>query len=111
MTEEEEAIQELKSMSLQELDLVQHDVLKWICAGKNCNRGTHIRDYGISPVYYHKTMKWIDVNKQWITCSKHWKIYRRLIKNYPLEAFCHKIFDFNKNKTETKPCGNTAKNA
>lgn len=101
MMSEAEAILELKSMTQEELDLVQFDEVKWICAGKNCNRGTNVRDYGIGPTYYHKRMKWVDITKEWIACAKHWKIYKRLIKKFPIEKVHEKIFDHSKNKIIT----------
>lgn len=100
--EEAAAIEELKAMSDEELLLVDHDIVKWVCQGKGCCNGTKIRDYGIAPVYYkkHRSFKdsFFDINRYYWMCSKHFKMFKRLSKNYPVEKVEYKIFDFTKPK-------------
>lgn len=82
--EEWQAQMELMKMTREELENVEFDLKKWRCQCENCTRGTRIRDYGISPNYYwpaHK--KWVNLNLTWLYCAKHWKFYKRLIKNFP----------------------------
>jgi len=94
----EEAIIELKSMTVEQLDLVPYEIKKWVCSGKNCNRGTKIRDYGTEPLFYHtrKSIGWFSLRDTFFMCAKHWKLYNRLKKNYPLAAIYMKMFDFEK---------------
>jgi hypothetical protein len=99
---EQEAIQELLTMNQDELDKVDHDVVKWICQGKNCTRGTYVRDYGIAPKYFHprKGIHWFDIRLHFWMCGHHNKLYKRLIKNYPVDLVQEKILNFYKPKTE-----------
>jgi len=96
---EKEAINELLNMSKEELDLVQYYKVKLICSGKNCQRITHVRDYGIHPIYYHPrfTKGWHDITQEFFACAKHWKIYKRLLKKFNQSAVYFKLFDPNKN--------------
>ena len=94
LIEEQQAIQELMTMTEDELLLVEFEVVKWVCQGKNCCNGTKVRDYGIAPIYYN----FFDVNKYFWMCGKHAKIFKRLKKNFPIEKIDEKIFDFNKTK-------------
>ena len=98
MSEEEEAIQELKSMTREEIDLVPYTNLKWICSGKKCNNGTKVRDYGIHPEYWSQRLKepFFSINKTFWMCGKHWKLYKRISKNYSQEHVYRKIFNFSK---------------
>jgi hypothetical protein len=95
---EEEAIQEMMAMSDEELLLVPHTVVKWICQAKGCNRHTKAKDYGIAPTYFHAKMKgrWQDLSNTFFLCGKHWKLYQRLIKRFDISAVQHKIFDYKK---------------
>lgn len=97
---EAEAIETLKAMTDEELLLVDHSVVKWVCQGKKCCRGTKIRDYGIAPLFFHprKSIRWFDINKYYWMCEKHFKMYKRLVKNFPKEAVERKIFDPTKPK-------------
>lgn len=98
MDSEEDAIQELMSMSQKELDLVAYDTVELICQVKGCKCYKRIRDYGLSPIYYVKQHKgrWWNINKTFFLCSKHWKFYNRLSKLYGQEHIQRKIIDFNK---------------
>ena len=97
MSEEEEAIKELMSMSQDELDLVPYDTVKLICQAKSCKRYTKVRDYGISPVYYVKGFKakdrWHNVVTRYFLCAKHWKLVQRLIKTFGYWRVEEKILD------------------
>lgn len=98
--EEKRAIAELMEMSHEELLLVDHEKLKWICSGKGCCRSTKIFDFGIWPIIYHHRMKpkWMDMNKWYFMCAKHYKLFKRLAKNFPEEKVRDKILDFNKKR-------------
>jgi len=94
------AVRELKEMDEDNLNLVEYTVVKWVCSAKGCAGHTKVRDYGIAPEYWHprKSIHWFNVLHNFWMCSKHYKMYRRLIKNYSHESICNKLFDFNKLK-------------
>jgi hypothetical protein len=104
MSEEEEAIKELMSMSQTELDLVPYDTVKLICQAKGCKRHTKARDYGLSPVYYVKGFKqkdrWHNVIKSYFLCAKHWKLIHRLLRRFEAWRVEDKILDLNKQNIE-----------
>lgn len=93
---DQQAIYELMNMTESEIDMVPFDLKKLTCSFKKCNRGTGVRNFGIHPIYYHKRMKWIDVSKTFFCCSKHWRFYKKLIKNYSESHVQEKILDKNK---------------
>lgn len=70
--EEQEAIQALKSMSKDALSLVDHDVLKWVCQGLDCQGYTKIKDFGVSPWYYTR-WGWLNLEKHYLHCSRCWR--------------------------------------
>lgn len=94
------ALLELYAMSDAELLLVPFDLVKWQCSGKKCCRGTKARDYGIAPKYFHtrKSIRFFDINDWFWMCEKHFKLYKRLLKSFPKDAVCAKLFDFDKPK-------------
>lgn len=94
--EEQEAIRELKAMSREELDNVQFTMKKWVCQCKGCNRGTKVRDYGISPEFYwpRKVGEWVDLNKNYFLCGKHWPFMKRMEKLYDRHAVEAKLLEF-----------------
>jgi hypothetical protein len=98
MSEEEEAIKELMSMSQDELDLVPYDTVKLICQAKGCKRHTKIRDYGLSPVYYVRrySLKWWNIEKIFFLCPTHYKFYYRLLKSFDAKHVIDKIIDLDK---------------
>ena len=100
--EELEAIEELKSMSREELDQVPYDLVKWFCQCKGCTYGSRIRDYGISPFFYwpRKGEGWINLNFNYLLCGKHWKLVKRLEKSYEPHHIERKLFDLTKLPTE-----------
>ena len=95
---EKAAIAELLAMSREEVDLVQFEVVKWVCAGKRCNRYTKVRDYGVFAQYYwpRKGETWINITKSIYCCQKHHKLLGRLAKNYPMQDVHNKLFDYEK---------------
>lgn len=98
-TEEQEAINELKAMSREELDNVDYTLKKWICGCKNCNNGTRVRDYGISPEYYWPVKgkdEWVDLTRNYLMCGKHNKFMKKLEKLYGREKVEEKMIDFSK---------------
>ena len=74
-----------------ELDAIPYDRKKWICEGKNCKNGTHIRDYGVFPWFMldrnsKNSIKnpreyWRGRNNFYL-CSKHGKMWERLTKRF-----------------------------
>lgn len=98
---EDEAIQELKAMSDEELDLVEYERKFWLCSGKGCANGTAVRDYGIAPTFYRPTKsktkkRWFDTSWFFWCCSKHNRAYKRLGKLYDIGAVQKRLFDFAK---------------
>jgi hypothetical protein len=97
----DEDIAELKAMTRQELDLVMYDLKKWCCQVKGCVRGTHVRDYGISPHFleHKKKGRWMKISTgigsggDYLLCFKHTKFWDRLIKNFDEETVFNKLFD------------------
>lgn len=78
------AIQELKSMTDEELNKVPYEVKFWICGVDNCCSKSEIRDYGIHPEYYWRRSnkdKWIDIMTEFRICSKHWRMYNQFWKD------------------------------
>jgi hypothetical protein len=102
LKEHQEAVDELKSMEREELDLVQFTVVKWICSGKGCRGHTKVRDYGIAPEYWHprKSIGWFSILRTFWMCSKHYKFYKRLKKRgYSEEHIVRKLFTSKNNIT------------
>lgn len=99
-TEEESAIQELKSMSRAELDLVPYETVKWVCQAKGCCNGTKVRDYGIAPEYWSQRLKepFFDVSLYFWMCSKHLKMWKHLIKMYSENHVYNKLMDYDKQR-------------
>ncbi|RKT01089.1 hypothetical protein [Chryseobacterium defluvii] len=90
------------SLTKEQLDSLPYDVLKWECCCKNCNRGTTVRDYGLSPLFFlnrnskraHKNTPkyWMDTSSIIWLCGKHYAIMRRCGFDYILK----KYFDHHK---------------
>lgn len=97
MDEEQEAINELKAMSREELDNVAYDLKKWVCQCKGCINGTKVRDYGISPQYFWPCKKggWINLNTNFFICGKHNHWIKKLVrKGYKEHDVFLKIVDY-----------------
>ncbi|KUJ56432.1 hypothetical protein [Chryseobacterium aquaticum] len=94
------------SLSKVELDSLPYDVLKWECCCKDCNRGTMVRDYGITPIYFlnrnskaadkNPSKYWMDTSKIVWLCGKHYAIMKRCGFDYILK----KYFEHNKHPFE-----------
>lgn len=96
--EEQDAINELMAMSAEELDVVDYDLKKWCCQAKNCTNGTIVRDYGISPMFYHpgRKARWYNLNLGFWMCGKHNKFVKRLSKSFPINDVMDRIIDYTK---------------
>lgn len=87
--EELDAIAELMSMPVDQLEQVPHEKKKWLCQFKGCSNGTIVWDFGLSPVVFHprKNIGWTligiteDRLHYWM-CGKHYKWFKRLMKNF-----------------------------
>lgn len=86
---------DIKKLTPAELEKVPFDVVRWQCKIKLCKHYTRLRDYGMDPVYYHKSgMKsqkgfthWVNVEKEFFMCHGHWKAYGyRPIEWIPLKT-------------------------
>lgn len=93
---EEAAIQELKLMSQEELDLVQYENVWWMCCCKGCNNAHRMRDYGIAPEYWSKRWKFTNVVERIFFCEKHWKLHKRIVPLYGIEKFALRFIDYSK---------------
>jgi len=100
--EEQEAINELKAMSREELDNVDYTLKKWICGCKGCNNGTKVRDYGIHPEYYwpKKGEGWLNIEYNYFMCGKHYPFMKRISKIYGWPAVEKKMIDYSKNELQ-----------
>lgn len=68
------------------LELIDHDVYKWICCAEGCTNGTHVWDFGEEPKYYFPRRtkgaakgqgSWL-ISKYWYwACGKHSKMEKR----------------------------------
>lgn len=76
MSEEEEALAELKRMSHEELLKVDHKEVWWICCIRMCKCSNKMLDFGIHPFYYWRK-KWMDISQYIYFCSKHLKHRQR----------------------------------
>jgi hypothetical protein len=103
--EEANAIDELKSMSDKELDLVPFDVLRLQCKIEGCTHFTRVRDYGCHPIYYRPKgwvaedldkHNWINVIERFFICGQHWKRFKVNL-NPPLKT-THGFDDTGKEK-------------
>jgi hypothetical protein len=94
MTEEQAAINELKSMSKEELDLVPYENVWITCCCKGCNSVHRVRDYGITPEYYSPKFGFVDAAGGMYWCGKHWKFRNRLVPIYGLDKVAWKLVDW-----------------
>jgi hypothetical protein len=87
---------DLRLMSKEELGLVPFDKMEWCCQGKNCNRKTTVKTYGDFPFFYWRG-QWIpfihesNIPTEFFMCSKHFKMWKGLIKNYEEEKVFQKV--------------------
>jgi hypothetical protein len=96
--EEQDAINELKAMSREELDNVEFTLKKWVCQCKGCTRGTTVRDYGISPEFYwpSRGRGWRNLNFSYFMCGKHYPFMKKMEKIYGWQKVEEKMIDFSK---------------
>ena len=95
--EEQQAIEELQSMSFEELEKVPFEVVRQQCKIEGCSCFTRLRDYGIHPLYFRKNgfvstdigkHNWTNVYERFFMCNKHWKMYRNAKQeDIPLKKF------------------------
>lgn len=85
------------------LDAVPFERKRWVCECKGCQRGTTVRDYGMAPYYWldrnsksSKSQPWRYwnnlMNYHWL-CSKHWAMFRRLMKHFDRRHIERKFLD------------------
>lgn len=100
-----EAVREMKRMTDEELELVPFTPMKWQCQGKGCTNGTIVRDYGIGPIYFHprKNIRWFDIRTMYWCCSKHNKLFKRLLKSFLRVRIEQKIMDWDKERLVPTP--------
>lgn len=67
------------------LELIDHDIYKWQCCAEGCTNGTHVWDYGESPLYFfprnlkkskHESNWLVSGDWRWL-CGKHYKMEMR----------------------------------
>lgn len=66
------------------LDLIDHDVCKWVCCAEGCDRSTTVRDYGEDPLYFHPSKNsakrnWMHKDRYSWYCGKHWPMFKKSI--------------------------------
>lgn len=97
--EENEAVLELMAMTPEELKLVPHDKVRWVCICKGCKRTTGVMDFGIDPMFgwlNGRKVHWIDPSVTCFLCAKHWKLFSRLKKLYPIPHIERRLYDVTK---------------
>jgi len=95
--DELQAIAELKGMSREELEKVEHAVLKWVCQVKGCNRHTKVWDFGIENEFYSPLKNWgWHTTNFYFMCGKHYKWIKKLNSLYGEETVLNKVFDWTK---------------
>lgn len=75
---------DIYKLSAEELNNVPFDIVRWQCKIESCECFTRLRDYGITPIYYHKSgmnsdngfSHWVNIEKEFFMCGKHWKQYK-----------------------------------
>lgn len=71
-------VDDIKSLSHQELQNVPFDEKYWICGIGICIHKTVIRDYGIHPFYYWNPKKcWVDILHEFMYCASCGKKYKK----------------------------------
>jgi hypothetical protein len=97
---EEESIFDL---SRERLDLIDHDVYKWVCCAEGCKGYTRIRDYGEDPMYWGRFKKpWFHKDRWYYLCSRHNAMEKKKIA-FPLKANIYAVANmvFEKSVTTT----------
>lgn len=83
---------EIMRLDKPDLDVLPYDVLKWTCCVDGCDRGTTVRDYGLTPYYFlNRNSKaaerkpetyWINAYRKVWFCGKHLEYLKRLGAEY-----------------------------
>lgn len=60
---------------------VPHEIYKWQCCHLGCNKGTKVKDYGISP-FYRWRKKWVDLSNNVFCCHLHFQLYKKAPFNF-----------------------------
>lgn len=82
-----DGIPDIHSLTLEELNKVPFDKIKWRCQIKHCNGCTQIRDYGILPVFFWRK-KWLDLRFHYFLCGKHNHRYKgKIIPDHYFRSF------------------------
>lgn len=85
---------DLRKMSDEDLDKVPSDIMYWICQGKGCNCYSKVKTYGDFP-FFRFRKEWISMDgsipRNFLMCGKHFKMWKRLIKNYDEDKVYQKI--------------------
>lgn len=74
------------------LELIDHDIYKWLCCAEGCTNGTHVWDFGEEPMYYFPRQlkkskhsdNWLHNDRWRWFCGKHYKMDTRGIV-FPLK--------------------------
>lgn len=96
--------EQFMSLDRESLDKIDYQLFKWHCQCKGCNRGTLVRDYGISPFFMfhrnsissHKRPEkyWRNLNLVYLLCGKHFKFFERLGKRFETDHIELKMLDY-----------------
>jgi hypothetical protein len=66
------------------LELIDHDIYKWLCCAEGCTNGTHVWDFGEAPLYYFprkvKGNQWLNSGQWRWNCGKHYKMENKGIQ-------------------------------
>lgn len=98
--------EQFKSLDKASLDKIPYDRLHWLCQCKNCENGTHVRNYGLGSWFFldrnsqaaakHPEKYWMGMGNYWL-CGKHNKIFKRLGKSFPFQQIWDRFIDKTKN--------------
>lgn len=96
---EEESIFDLPK---ERLELIDHDIYKWLCCAEGCSNGTKVWDFGETPMYYfprnlraghHDGNNWLHSDRWRWMCGKHNKLERKGIpyRTKEFEVMTHNL--------------------
>lgn len=74
-------VQNVKTLTPDELANVPFEAWRLFCMVDGCNRWTRVRDYGIWPELWGRLSigNWINIRATGLLCAKHWKMYNKKI--------------------------------
>lgn len=67
---------QLFQLNHEQLMLVPHETAKWRCCAKDCQGYARVHHFGVFPVVRYRK-EWVDLTRNYLYCSKHWKTYKR----------------------------------